>query len=156
LKVGPYRIHNFAVPLDGGTIIHMFGLANPFLKADPDTDVKCFTALVPIKNGIISSERRVATETAKYNAIMSGTVNLRTEDLDLTVTPVVRGEVTTIVRLRGTLAAPVVDVNAAAAIAKSAASLGATVATLGGSWLADTLIRKAASDPSPCATALVQ
>jgi hypothetical protein len=86
---------------------------------------------------------------------MSGTVNLRTEGLDLTVTPIVRGEVTTVVRLRGTLAAPVVEVNAVGAIAKSAASLGATVATLGGWWLADTLIKRAAADPSPCATALV-
>jgi uncharacterized protein involved in outer membrane biogenesis len=155
LKVGPYRIHNFAVPLDSGIIMHMFGLANPFLKADPDTEVKCFTARVPIKNGIITSERRVATETAKYNAVMSGTVNLRTEAIDLAVTPIVRGEVTTVVRLRGTLAAPVVDVNAAGAIAKSAASLGATVATLGGWWLADTLFKRSAADPSPCATALV-
>jgi uncharacterized protein involved in outer membrane biogenesis len=154
LKVGPYRIHNFAVPLDSGTVMHMFGLANPFLKADPDTDVKCLTARVPIKNGILTSERRVATETAKYNAVMSGTVNLRTEALELTITPIVRGEVTTLVRLRGTLAAPVVDVNAAGAIAKSAASLGATVATLGAWWLADTLVKRAAADPSPCATAL--
>ncbi len=155
LKVGPYRIHNFAVPLGSGTIMHMFGLANPFLKADPDTDVKCLTARVPIKNGILTSERRVATETTKYNAIMSGTINLRTEALDLSVTPVVNGEVTTVVRLSGTLAAPVVSVNAVGAIARSAASFGATVATLGGWWVADTLIRKTASDPSPCATALV-
>ena len=136
--------------------MHMFGLANPFLKADPDTDVKCLTALVPIKNGIISSDRRVATETAKYNAVMSGSLNLRTEALDLTVTPIVRGEVTTVVRLSGTLAAPVVSVNAVGAIAKSAASLGATVATFGAWWVADALIKKTASDPSPCATALVQ
>jgi hypothetical protein len=26
LKVGPYRIHNFAVPLDSGIVMHMFGL----------------------------------------------------------------------------------------------------------------------------------
>jgi hypothetical protein len=156
LKVGPYRIHNFAVPLDRGTVMHMFGLANPFLKADPDTDVKCFTARVPIKNGILTSDRRVATETAKYNAVMSGTVNLRSEDLDLSVTPIVNGEVKTVVRLRGTLAAPVVEVNAIGAVAKSAASLGATVVTMGGWWMADTLISKAASDPNPCATALAQ
>jgi hypothetical protein len=155
LKVGPYRIHNFAVPLDKGTVMHMFGLANPFLKADPDTDVKCLTARVPIKNGILTSERRVATETVKYNAVMSGTVNLRTEGLDLTVTPVVRGEVTTVVRLSGTLAAPVVGVNAVGALAKSAVTLGATVATLGAWWVADALIKKTAKDPSPCATALV-
>ena len=155
VKVGPFQIHNFAVPLDRGTIVHMFGLANPFLKADPDTDVKCFAARMSIKNGVINSERKVATETAKYNAVMSGTVNLRTEQLDLSVTPVVRGEVKTVVHLRGTLAAPTVEVNAVGAIARSAVSAGATVATLGGWWMADTLLGRAAADPSPCATALV-
>jgi uncharacterized protein involved in outer membrane biogenesis len=156
LKVGPYRIHNFAVPLEGGIFVHMFGLANPFLKADPDTEVKCLTARVPIKSGVVTSERRVATETAKYNAVMSGTMNLRTEDIDLAVMPVVRGEVKTVVRLRGTLAAPVVNVDAAGAVAKSALSLGAAIATFGGSLVADTLIKQTASDPSPCATALAQ
>jgi len=34
--------------------------------------------------------------------------------------------------------------------------LGATVATFGAWWVADALIKKTASDPSPCATALVQ
>ena len=155
LKVGPHRIHNFAIPLDKGIVMHMFGLANPFLKADPNTEVKCFTARVPIKNGIITSEQRVATETAKYNAVMTGTVNLRTEGLDLIVTPIVRGEVTTVVRLSGTLAAPVVDVNAVGAIAKRAVKLYATVATLGAWWVTDTLIKTIAQDPSPCATALV-
>ncbi len=156
LKVGPYRIHNFAVPLEGGTIIHMFGLANPFLKADPDTYVKCLAARVPIKNGVITSDRNVAAETTKYNVALSGTVNLRTEDLDLAVIPVVRGEAKTIVRLRGTLAAPVVDVNAVGVAVKSAASLGAAVMTLGGSLLVDTLLTNVISDPHPCATALGQ
>ena len=96
---------------------------------------------MPIKNGILTSERRVATETAKYNAVMTGTVNLRTEGLDLIVTPIVRGEVTTVVRLSGTLAAPVVDVNAVGAIAKRAVKLYATVATFGAWWVTDTLIK---------------
>lgn len=156
VKVGAFRIHNFAVPLDRGTIVHMFGLANPFVKADPDTEVRCFVARVPAKHGVFSSDRRVATETAKYNAVLSGTMNLRNEQLDLSVTPVVRGEVKTVIHIRGTLASPLVEVNAAGAIAKSAASAGATVATLGAWWLADTLLKNAAADKSPCATALGQ
>jgi len=156
IKVGSYRINNFAVPLDRGTIIQMFGLSNPFVKEDPHTDVRCLTARVPIKNGTISSDRNVATETTRYNTIMSGTLNLRTEQLDLALTPVVHGKVKTIVHLRGTLAEPVVEVNAIREIAKSAASIGATVATMGGWWMAETLLRKAASDPSPCATALAR
>jgi hypothetical protein len=60
------------------------------------------------------------------------------------------------VRLGGTLAAPTAGVDPVDVAVRSAASVGATVATLGGWWMADTLLRKLASDPHPCATALAQ
>ncbi len=161
MKVGPHRVHNFNVDLDTPIILRMFGMANPSGKTDPDTEVKCFTARVPIKNGVITSARNIAAETAKYNAVMSGTLNLRTELIDAAVTPIVTrgvgvGEVSTVVRVHGSLAAPTVSVDAVGAVAKSAASVGAAFATFGTWWLADTLIRKAAADPNPCATALAQ
>jgi hypothetical protein len=117
---------------------------------------------VPIRNGVLASERNVAAETAKYNAVLSGTVNLRTEVIDLGVTPVVTsggvgmGQVSVIVRLRGTLAAPTVGVDPVGVAVRSAASVSAAVATLGGSWMAETLLKKVVSDPHPCATALAQ
>jgi hypothetical protein len=139
----------------------MFRLANPFRSTDSDTEVKCLAARVPIRNGVFTSERNFAAETVRYNAVLSGTVNLRTEAIDVAVTPVVTsgqrlgiGEVTVIVRLRGTLAAPTVEVDRVGAIARSAASVGASVATLGAWWLANKLLRNAVSDPNPCATAL--
>jgi uncharacterized protein involved in outer membrane biogenesis len=149
--VGPHRIHNFAVNLEGGLVLHMFALANPFQKSDPDTDVKCFAVLVPVRNGIFTSERNIAIETAKYNVVASGTVNLHTERIDMTVTPVVRNEAGTIVRVGGTLVAPSFGLDAAGA-ARSAASLGAAV--VAPAWLiADSLIKKTVSDPNPCITA---
>jgi hypothetical protein len=39
---------------------------------------------------------------------------------------------------------------------KSAASVGAAVMTLGGSWMADAVIKKAVAGPHLCVTALVQ
>ena len=59
-----------------------------------------------------------------------------------------------VVRLHGTLSAPTVEANPVSVAVRSAASVGATVATLGGWWLADTLLKKAIADPHPCATAL--
>ena len=154
LTVGPYHIRNFAVNIEGGIIPRLFALANPFHKTDPDTEVKCFVVSVPVSNGILSSERNIALETAKYNVVASGTLNLRTERMDVALTPVVRGEARTLVRVGGTLAAPEVGLDAAGA-ARSAASLGAAVVMP--AWLiADSLIRKAASDPNPCATALAR
>jgi len=161
VKVGPHRVHNFAIDLESGIVSRMFALANPFRKTEPDTDIRCLAARVPIRNGVLTSERNVAVETAKYNAVMSGTLNLGTELIDAAVTPIVKtgigmGEVTTIVRVRGTLAAPTVSVDPISVVAQSAASTGAAVMTFGASWMAETLIRKAAADPHPCATALAQ
>jgi hypothetical protein len=81
--------------------------------------------------------------------------------IDATVTPIVTsgvgmGDVRTIVRLRGTLAAPTVTVDPVRTAVKSAASVGAAVTTLGGSLVAEALLKKALSDPNPCATALAQ
>lgn len=152
VSIGPHRIHNFGVNLQSGLALRMFSLANPFQKSDPDTDVKCFAAALPVKNGVLASERNVALETAKYNVVASGTLNLRTERIDLVLTPVVRGEAGTMVRVGGTLAAPTMGLDAAGA-ARSAASLGAAIAAP--AWLiADSVLKKAVSDPNPCKTAL--
>jgi uncharacterized protein involved in outer membrane biogenesis len=158
LRIGPNRINNVAIDVDSGLIARMFSAANPFQKTDPDTDVKCIAVRVPVKDGVIKSEHNAAVETAKYNLIATGTVNLRTEGLDLAVTPVVTSglgltEIPTIVSLSGTFAAPSVGLTAGGAI-KSAASIGATIAVPGLSNLAGSLFRKITADQDPCATAL--
>jgi hypothetical protein len=161
-KVGPFRVNNIGTDLGAGIVMQTANLLNPFSKTDPYTDVQCFAARVPIKNGVIVSNRNVAVETTKYNAVLSGTMNLRTEEIDIAAIPIVKsgfgigtGEITGIVRLRGTLAAPSLGVDPVGA-AKSAASFGAAYVTLGGWWIADALINKATADPRPCATALAQ
>jgi hypothetical protein len=138
----------------------IFDFANPFRTTDPDTEVRCAAARVPIKDGVVISDRNVAVETEKYNAVLSGTVNLRTQAIDIAVTPIVTqglgigaGTITEIVRVGGTLSQPSLRVDPVDAV-RSAASLGAAVATLGGWWIADALLRRARADPNPCATAL--
>ena len=158
LRIGPNRINNVAVDVDKGIVARMFSAANPFQKTDPDTDVKCIAVRVPAKDGILTSEHNAAVETAKYNLIATGTVNLRTEALNLAVTPVVTsglglGEIPTVVSLTGTFSAPSVGITAGGAI-KSAATIGATIAVPGLSNLAGSLFRKMTADKNPCATAL--
>ncbi|HSQ05662.1 MAG TPA: AsmA-like C-terminal region-containing protein, partial [Burkholderiales bacterium] len=154
VKVGPHRVHNFAVDPDSGIFLRVLNLANPFQKTDPDTDVRCIAARVPIRDGVLTSDRNMAVETTKYNAFFSGTVNLGTEVIDAAVTPIVGGNITTIVRVGGTLSAPVVGVDPVGAVT-SAASAGAALAVP--AWLiAESLLKKVISDPNPCATALAE
>src|SRR5207342_2618891 len=140
MRIGPNRINNVAIDVDSGLIARLFSAANPFQKTDPNTDVKCIAVRVPVKDGILTSEHNAAIETAKYNLIATGTVNLRTESLNLAVAPVVTSglglrEIPTIVSLSGTFSAPSVGLTAGGAI-RSAASIGATIAVPGLSNLA--------------------
>jgi uncharacterized protein involved in outer membrane biogenesis len=160
MRIGPNRINNVAIDVASGLIARIFSASNPFQKTDPDTEVKCIAVRVPVKDGILKSEHNAAIETAKYNLIATGTVNLRTEGLDLAVAPVVTSglgltEIPTIVSLSGTFSAPSVGLTAGGAI-RSAAAIGATVAVPGLSNIAGSLFRKMTADPSPCATALQQ
>jgi uncharacterized protein involved in outer membrane biogenesis len=158
MRIGPNRINNVAIDVQSGLIARIFSATNPFQKTDPDTEVKCIAVRVPVKDGTLKSEHNAAIETAKYNLIATGTVNLRTEGLDLAVAPVVTSglgltEIPTIVSLSGTFSAPTVGLTAGGAI-RSAAAIGATVAVPGLSNIAGSLFRKITADPNPCATAL--
>ena len=162
IKVGALRAHNVAVNLGEGLLTRTLSLINPFRKSEPDTDIKCIAAKLPVKQGVLTSERRFAVETARYNAVLLGTLDLRSERLDLAVQPIVKsgagigsGELSSVVRLRGTLAEPEVGIDAGS-IAKSAVSIGAAVATLGGWWLADAVRKQIKADSNPCATALAR
>ncbi len=162
MSTGPAVIHNLNFNLGVGLLQGVINFANPFRSTDPDTSLKCFATNVKVQDGLISFDRSIALETARFNMVMSGTVNLRTEALDFGVTPIVTqglgigsGELTRLVRVRGTMANPQMGMNAVGA-ARTTASLGLAVWTFGGSLLLDSLVRRATNDPNPCATALAQ
>jgi hypothetical protein len=151
-------VNRLAVNVESGMLLRLMGMVNPFRKTDPYTDVRCIAIQVPIRHGVLLSERRIASETAKYNIVLSGKIDLGSEALDLAVTPVVtsgfslgQGQVSEVVWVRGTLAAPSYGIEPISVVT-SAASLAA-VATPGW-WIADNLLKKARSDFHPCATAL--
>ncbi|HEX9179551.1 MAG TPA: AsmA-like C-terminal region-containing protein, partial [Burkholderiales bacterium] len=160
ISVGPARIHREIADLGTGVIRRVFDLVNPFRKTDTETDLKCIAIRVSIADGVITSDRGIAVETAKYNVVASGTINLGTEALALGVTPTVNqgialgtDQVAENVRIGGTLANPDIGIGMAGT-ARSAVSLYADVATAGGWLLVDALWRKSKADPNPCATAL--
>ena len=159
VQVGPMRLRSAAVNFDRGVVTRTLDLVNPVPEKEPETDIKCIAVRVPIKNGILSADQGIAAETSKYNVVLSGSLNLRTEAIDIAVTPVVTSgigvgtaSIAKIVRVGGTLSAPALGVDAVG-VAKSAVNAGVAVMATPW-WLADAVLKKARSDPNPCATAL--
>jgi len=118
VQVGPMRIHNVGIDFDRGVFARALGAVNPARKTEPDTDVKCFVARVPIKSGVLSSDQSIAAETPKYNVVLNGSLDLRTEAIDIALTPVVKSglaigtaSIAQIVRVVGTLANPALAVD---------------------------------------------
>ena len=122
---------------------------NPFRGVDASTELQCAVVRLPLHNGIASVDRSIAIETNKLAASASGTLDFRTETLDLSIKPQVRqgvsinlNEVAQLVRFHGPFSSPTVGVDAAATaatVAKIGAAMstgGAGLAVLGGSLIA--------------------
>lgn len=159
-SVGPAQLHQASADLGTGLFRGLFNVVNPFRATDPDTSLTCLGLRTPVRDGLITLDRNLAIETAKFNVVVSGTINLRTEAIDLGATPVVArgfrittGSLTELARVRGTLANPQIGADISGA-ARGALSLGAAYATMGGSLLLESLWNRSRNDPNPCATAL--
>ena len=136
---------------------------NPFRNVDASTELQCAVLRLPLHNGIASVDRSIAIETNKLAASASGTLDFRTETLDLSIKPQVRqgvsinlNEVAQLVRFHGPLNSPAVGVDAAATaatVAKIGAAMstgGAGLAVLGGSFVA----HPSGEAGAPCQVAL--
>jgi hypothetical protein len=124
------------------------------------TEINCGVINLNIKDGIATADKGIAINTKKMNIIGSGIIDLKTEKLDIGIDPQARdgvgisaGQLAELVRVGGTLAEPKAVPDTEAAF-KTAASVGAAVATGGLSILAQGLFDKSTADEDPCATAL--
>src|SRR5208282_288932 len=134
---------------------------NPFRGVDATTELHCAVVRLPLKDGIASIDRSIAVETNKVGATASGSLDFRTETLDLSIKPQVRQGITIavpqvaqLVHFRGPFSSPSVGIDATAT-AETVARLGAAVYTGGLSILGESLFAKAAGDPgAPCQIAL--
>lgn len=144
------------VPLD-----RLLASVNPFRSVDPSTQLQCAVIRLPLKNGVASIDRSIAVETNKLGATASGTLDFRSETIDLSIKPQIRQGVTIsvpqvaeLVRFRGPFTSPSVGIDATATAA-TVARLGAAVYTGGLSILGESLIAQATADPgAPCQIAL--
>jgi uncharacterized protein involved in outer membrane biogenesis len=145
------------------TIDQLAGAVNPFKNVDPTTELHCAVARLPLRGGVASIDRSIAIETNKLGASASGTIDLRSETLDLSIKPQLRQgipinitQIAELVRLHGPLSSPTVGVDAMAAAA-TAARIGAAMAAGGGGLavLGSSFLAQPAGDPSSlCQVAL--
>lgn len=161
VKVGPGRINNKEIDLVGADLLAvLLSSLNPFSKEQDYSELKCAVINFPITKGIARKKLGIGIETAEMNVSGGGTINLGTEQIDLSIRPMARkgigisaGVLASLVRLQGPLNAPKPTMDAAG-MAKTAASIGLALTTGGTSLLGQALLDRATADPSPCQTAL--
>ena len=160
LVMGPARTSGAALDAGGGAISSILDKVNPFRRTDPYTDLRCTVVRLPVRDGIATSHRTIAYETAKVNMVMAGTINLRTEGLDLAIRPTVKegigigaGALSELVRVTGTLSDPSIGIDTLGS-ARAALSVGGAILTGGLSLLGEAAFSKVTADPHPCQTAL--
>jgi len=164
LSVGEGRLQNKAMDWAAGDLLfQVLGAINPLAKSEDSTQMTCAAVRFVIRDGVATTDKGLAMRTAKVDVVGSGTVDLRSEQLDLGIKPRPRGGVglslssplAGLVRVNGTLAKPSMGIDAGGTL-KTAASVGAGVATGGLSTLGELLLDKVAADEDPCRTALGQ
>jgi hypothetical protein len=164
VSVGEGRLQNKAINWAAGDLLfQVLGAINPFAKSEDSTKMTCAVVRFLIRDGVATTDNGIAMRTDKVDVIGSGTVNLRSEQLDLGIKPKTRGGIGVslssplagLVRVKGTLAKPSMGIDAVGTL-KTAASIGAGVATGGLSTIGELLVDKVSADDDPCRTALGQ
>lgn len=169
-QMGKGRIQNRYIDLLGGDLsTGLFRLLNPFEKQSDHTSVNCFVAGLTMKNGLARATTLVLN--TQYMVVVgSGTINLRTERLNLSLKPVPKegigadlfgrlgisaGELTRPFRLRGTLAQPRLVIDPA----QTAISLGKMIGSItlfGPAGIAAALAGGASEEETSCAAAITR
>ncbi|HSO07187.1 MAG TPA: AsmA-like C-terminal region-containing protein, partial [Pelomicrobium sp.] len=143
MVVGPGRIKNRALDV-GADVTELLNALNPARTRDEYSELKCAVLRFPVRNGIATIDNGIAVETAKVRLIGGGTVNLRTEQLELGFRPAANtgfgvGGLARFAKVSGTLADPQIGLDMASAAAGAAAA-GAAMITGGLSLLAGGLL----------------
>ena len=141
-------------------VTEVFTSLNPLAEKDDYTHLTCAVVRMAIRNGVATADKGIAVETTKMNVVGSGTVNLKTEKLDLAVRPrpkeglgISLGGLAGLVRIKGTLGDPRVGIDEMGVV-KTGAAVGAALATGGLSLVAQGLFDKVTEGAPPCQVAL--
>lgn len=143
----------------GNVLTALLDAINPARATSQGTELRCAVVVLPLRSGVANIDRSIAIETSKFDVIASGTIDLRSEQIDLSLRPIVKQglgvgtlNLAQFVNLSGPLTNPKVGIGQKEVIA-GALSIGAAAASGGLSLLGERLLKQA-SDPHPCQTAL--
>lgn len=138
----------------GDFVVTVLDSMNPMRKKSSETTLECAVAYLPITNGQISIAKTVGLETDRLNAVLAGSINLKTEAVDLIIDPQEKSGLTTgldlagLAKVGGTLMRPKAVINQAGVV-NSAVSIGLGFLTGGASILAENA-RSMSSKGHPC------
>lgn len=142
----------------GDFVVTLLDSMNPLRKKTSETVLECAVAYLPINNGEINIANTVGAETDRLNVALAGSINLKTEAVNLTIDPQEKSGLTTgldlagLVKMGGTLANPKAGINQAGVV-NSAVTIGLGILTGGATLLAENA-RSITSKGHPCRDAL--
>jgi hypothetical protein len=125
----------------GDVLISLFDAINPMRKKTNETTLECAVAYLPVKNGLVTIRESIGIETDRLSIVLTGAVNLNSEQINLAFYPKEKSGLTTgldlasLVRLQGSLVKPQVGINKEAAVTQ-ALTLGLGFLTGGASIIA--------------------
>ena len=157
--VGPATLVNTKLDLDNA-LNQLAQALNPYRERDPSTELKCFVARLPLKDGIAHVDRTIAMETDKIGVSSTGTLDFRNETLDLSLHPHVKQgipidipQIAQLVKFTGPFQHPAVTIDKVAT-AETLAKIGAAIGTSGLSVLGTSLLKAATELEHACDVAL--
>lgn len=142
----------------GDFIVSLFDAINPLRKKSNQTVLECAAAYLPVNNGLVSIANSVGAQTDRLDVVLSGSVNLNTEVINLNIYPREKSGLTTgldladLIKLQGTLKNPSTGINKAGVV-NSAVSIGLGFLTGGATILAENA-KSLATKSQPCNAAL--
>jgi len=168
VTMGEGKINNKYLGLLGSDIASsILGMVNPFKKESPSTAVTCMVCGFKIKSGMAETTAFVLN-TESMSVVGDGTINLRTEGLDLSMKPIPKegvgtgitgkfsidlGELTRPFKLAGTLAHPSLGIDVKQTAITAGKALGGFM-LLGPAGLGGALVGSSSGEKQLCPLAV--
>ena len=158
LSVGQGRLDSSLIDKGGDFLVTLVDTINPLYKKSSQTILECAVAYLPVNNGVLTIQDSVGVETDRLDITLSGSVNLESEALNISINPREKSGLTTgvdlggLVKIEGTIQNPKTGVNKTGVVT-SAVSIGLGIITGGATILAENA-KSMATKSQPCKTAL--
>ncbi|ANI99828.1 hypothetical protein A8O14_06935 [Polynucleobacter wuianus] len=158
VSVGKGSIDSRFIDGGGDLMITVVDAINPLRKKTDQTILECAVFYLPMNNGQVVLNDSIGVVTDRLDIVLSGSVDLKTEVLNVKIDPREKSGLTTgvnlagLVKLQGTLLNPKAGVNKEGVV-NSAVSIGLGILTGGATILAENA-KSLATKSQPCKAAL--